>query len=253
MLKGTIRRAAFSWLEQRGYDLREPLTYAQRKSKGAFFAAEHAARCRYEALDTRIKQELPMKLEAKYKDKPVLGLVRVYDAIAELGTIIDPLDPYLGCVSQLTHQLQLLTDMENDGVDETLRLCGLVHDLGKLLIKFGDEDPMNVEAGGEKVPLHGTPGCGLLNCVFRWDHGDFAYLRLKDHVAPEVSWIVRHHSIDIAGSEPYMDEYDRVLTQRYLIPFMQYDLRKDLYAIPGKQLQDYRPMIEAAFPNKIWI
>jgi hypothetical protein len=68
--------------------------------------------------------------------------------------------------------------------------------LGKLLIKFGDEDPINVEAGGEKVPLTGTLGCGLIDCTFRWDHGNFAYLRLKDYVSPEVAWIVRNHSLE---------------------------------------------------------
>lgn len=108
-----------------------------------------------------------------------------------------------------------------------------------------------LEAGGEKVPLRGARGEGLLQCTFRWDHGDFAYLRLKDHVSPEVGWVIRHHSIDIAACEPYMNEQDRALTQRFLIPFVSYDLRKDLYALPLKQLEDYRSLIDATFPEKI--
>ena len=153
MLKANIVKVTFNWLEAHGYDMQHRLEPYQRESKQAFFAAEQAAKRRYDALDPEVKLQLPAALEAKYTNRPVLGTVPVYDAIAELATIIDPLDPYLGSVSQLTHQLQLVMHMENDGVDETMILCGLVHDLGKLLIKFGDEDPINVEAGGKKVPL----------------------------------------------------------------------------------------------------
>jgi hypothetical protein len=252
-VKNAALSVAFKWLEDRGYDMQFKLEPYQRESKAAFFAAEQAARQRYEALDERTKSELPFKLNAKYETTFVLGRVRVYDAIAELATIIDPLDPYLGCVSQLTHQLQLAMAMENDGLDEQFILYGLVHDLGKLLIKFGDEDPINVEAAGKKVPLHGERGAGLLNCTFRWDHGDFAYMRLRDHAAPELSWLVRHHSIDIAACEPYMDDRDCEYVQRLLLPFVHYDNRKDLYALPRKQLEDYRPLIERAFPDEILI
>jgi predicted HD phosphohydrolase len=181
-----------------------------------------------------------------------LGTVFVYDAIAELATIIDPLDPYLGALTQLTHQLQLVEAMERDGMDDEMILCGLVHDLGKLLIKYSDEDPINVEAGGEKVPLAGEPGGGLMNCTFRWDHGDFAFLRLKEHASPEIAWLVRHHSIDLAGCRSYMDENDRRYVDR-LIKFVHYDNQKDMYAVPTKTLEDYRPLIERAFPHPIVI
>jgi hypothetical protein len=253
MLKAAIKRQSAKWLEGRGIDVEHRLQPYQRKSRDDFFAAEQAARQRYEALDAQYKQELPGILEARYKDKPVLGKRRVYDAIAELATVIDPLDPYLGAISQLTHQLQLATDMENDGVDDTLLICGLVHDLGKLLIKVTDEDPMNVEAAGEKVPLTGTLGGGLLNCTFRWDHGDFGYLRLKDYASPEIAWLVRHHSIDVAACEPYMNEQDREYTARYLHRLIHYDHRKDMYAIPKKSLEDYRSLIDSVFPHEILI
>ena len=253
MFRAEIKRVAFNWLESRGYDMQDPLASYQRKSRAAFFAAERAARIRYDALPPDVKAELPMRLEATYRDTPVLGTTTVYDALGELAQIIDPLDPYLGAVSQLTHQLQLVSAMEDDGVEETLILCGLIHDLGKLLIKFGNEDPINVEAGGKKTPLHGEHGGGLLNCTFRWDHGDFAYLRLKDYASPEVAWVVRHHSLDLPACEPYMNDQDRVYTERYLKRFIPYDERKDFYALPKKGLESYRPLIDRAFPGKIVI
>jgi hypothetical protein len=253
MLKTTLVSVAFRWLEDRGYDMQHRLEPYQRKSKQAFFAAEHAAKLRYEALPQERKLGLPHQLEAKYRDSPVLGTVMVSDAVAELATIIDPLDPFLGCMSQLTHQLQLTSEMEKDGVTGDFLTCGLIHDIGKLLVKYGDEDPINVEAGGKKAPLRGSPGCGLLNCTFRWDHGDFAYMRLKDHAPPDVSWLVRHHSLDVTACEPFMNVYDRDLTHRWLIPFMQYDDRKDMYAVPQKSFEDYRPLIDRMFPKPIVI
>jgi hypothetical protein len=253
VFKAEVKRVVFNWLESRGYDMQAQLLPYQRRSRAVFFAAEHAARQRYAALPAEVKAELPMRLEAKYRNTPVLGTISVYDAIAELAHIIDPLDPYLGAVSQLTHQLQMVSLMEDDGVEETLILCGLIHDLGKLLIKFGDEDPINVEAAGKKVPLSGELGGGLLACTFRWDHGDFAYLRLKDHAAPEVAWVVRHHSLDLPACEPYMNDQDRAYSERYLKLFVYYDERKDLYALPKKGLEDYRSLIDRAFPGKIVI
>ena len=252
MIKSMIRDVAFDWLQSHGYDIRHQLQPYQLESKRAFFAAEAAARQRYEALDPETKLQLPLMLDEKYRTRAVLGKVYVYDAIYELATIIDPLDPYLGALTQLTHQLQLVQVMEEDGADETMVLCGLIHDLGKLLIKFGDEDPINVEAGGEKVPLTGTFGCGLMNCTFRWDHGDFAYLRLKDYVSPEVAYIVRHHSLDLARCDPYMDDNDRRYVAR-LIRFMEYDNHKDMYSVPRKGLEDYRSLLERTFPHPIVI
>jgi hypothetical protein len=232
--------------------MQHTLTPYQRQSKQALFEAEAAARRRYDALDINVKLSMPAMLTEKYRGRPVLGYVRVYDAIAELGTIVDPLDPYLGALTQLTHQLQLLDVMEQDGMDESMILCGLIHDIGKILIKFGDEDPINVEAGGEKVPLDGSPGCGFMNCTWRWDHGDFAFMRLKDYLSPEVAWLVRHHSVDLALCEPYMDEYDRRYVDR-LKRFMEYDNHKDMYAIPRRSLEDYRPLIDRTFPEPVFI
>ncbi len=247
-----IRDIAFDWLEAHGFDTQHRLESYQQQSKQALFRAEAEARQRYDGFDLSVKRALPRMLDEKYRRRSVLGYVRVYDAVAELATIIDPLDPYLGALTQLTHQLQLLQLMESDGVDETMILCGLLHDLGKLLIKFGDEDPINVEAGGEKIPLDGTPGCGLMNCTFRWDHCDFAFMRIKDHVSPEVAWLVRHHALDLSRCEPYMDEYDRRHAER-LKRFIEYDNHKDMYALPRKTLEDYRPLLERAFPRPILI
>ena len=82
MLKATIVKATFNWLEAHGYDMQHRLEPYQRESKQAFFAAEQAAKRRYDALDREVKLQLPAALEAKYANRTVLGTVPVYDAIA---------------------------------------------------------------------------------------------------------------------------------------------------------------------------
>jgi hypothetical protein len=239
------------WLEDHGYDTRrfEP---TQLGNKRAFYAAEQAAKEQYAALDPQLKLALPAMLESKYKRKAVVGKVRVYDVLARLATVINPLEPELGCVSQLTHMLQLASAMEEDGLDERLVLSGLIHDVGTILLAT-DEDPVNVEAGGKKSPLTGTHGGGLYNCTFRWDHGDFVYLRLKDYVSPDIAWLLRHHSMDLETCAPYMNDQDREYTAQLFLPFTHYDERKDRYRLPKKRLEDYRALLDRAFPTEILI
>jgi hypothetical protein len=249
MLKSTIKKVAFTYLEAHGYDMR-PLEPYQMQSVRGFYAAEQAAKRRYDALSPQFKLELPAILEAKYTKKSLFGKVRVYDLIARLSTVINPLEPALGCVSQLTHELQLASALEKDGADEKLVLCAFLHDLGTILLITG-EDPIYVEAGGMKAPLSGTNGGGLYDCAFRWDHGDFIYLRLKDYVPPDIAWLLRHHSMELADCEPYMNEQDRDYTHRLFAPFAYHDGRKDIYDMPSKRLEDYRDLIDRAFPDEI--
>jgi hypothetical protein len=249
MLKAAIKKVAFTFLEHRGYDMR-PLTSYQMQSVRGFFAAEQDAKRRYDELSPQFKLELPAILEAKYAKKPLFGKVRVYDVIDRLATVINPLEPALGCVSQLTHELQLATAMEEDGQDDKLVLCALLHDLGTILLAM-HEEPMYVEAGGMKAPLSGSSGGGLFGCTFRWDHGDFIYLRLKDYVSPDIAWLLRHHSMDLGHCRPYMNEQDRDYSVRFYMPFSHYDDRKDMYNVPSKRLEDYRHLIDRAFPDPI--
>jgi hypothetical protein len=247
--KSNARQTLFRVLERRGYDI-GVTTPAQRQNKRKFYTAEHESRRRYDALPTEAKLRQPAEMEAKYALAPLFGRIRVYDLIAKLGMVINPLEPELGCVSQLTHELQLASAMERDGRDPKLVLCALLHDLGTVLLNTG-EDATNVEAGGKKAPLAGELGGGLHDCVFRWDHGDFIYLRMKDHVPADVAWLLRYHSMDLPLCEPYMNDDDRALTKELFVPFEYYDSRKDMYYFPDKRLEDYRALLERAFPNEI--
>jgi hypothetical protein len=131
-----------------------------------------------------------------------------------------------------------------------LVLAALVHDLGKVLL-LTDEAPENVVCMNRPVRVC-RPGEGLDNCVFQWNHDEFAYSRLKDHLPDGLAWLVRYHSILPATCEEYMDARDRDYFERYLKPFARYDhgTKSPVY-LPQRRLDDYRSIVERALPTFI--
>jgi hypothetical protein len=251
MLKDIVRDAVLTYMRGRGYEISVP-TPSQRLNKRRFYEAEHHAHLRFAALNPEARAARSATLESKYSRKAVFGKLTLSAAIRMLAVVINPLEPELGCVSQLTHELQLAGAMKDDGLDESFIFAALVHDLGTLLL-LTDEDPINVEAGGKKVPLTGKLGGGLYNCTFRWDHGDFVYLRLKDYVPADIAWLLRYHSMDLKACEPYMDEQDRCYAKRLFEPFERYDAQKDMYMLPKWPLEHYQHVLDRFVPNEILV
>ncbi|HAC64738.1 MAG TPA: hypothetical protein DCF68_14680 [Cyanothece sp. UBA12306] len=190
------------------------------------------------------------ELKKKY-EKPVLGEIQIWQAIELLGRCIDPTDTTLYCLSQLTHSLQVVEGMEQDGItDPELLIAALVHDLGKILL-LTDEAPENVVCVNTPIG-NNQEGIGLDNCVFQWNHDEYIYARLKDYLPDHIAWLLRYHSIRIAQSEPFMDNRDKDYTERYLIPFRKYDIgTKSVYNLPQKNLGDYHQLLEQFFPKAI--
>lgn len=216
-------------------------------------AADFAARARAIESGHRAQSAATVAaLRAKYQ-APVLGRVPVWSAIEMLAQCIDPTDQRLFGASQLLHVLQILDAMEREGAaTEEFVLAALVHDLGKILL-LTDEAPENVVCFNEPIGAY-APGIGLDRCVLQWNHDEFAWMRLKDHVPDAVGWLVRYHSIVVARCEPYMDARDRDYAQRYLLPFARYDHgTKSPHYVPSRRIQDYRSLIERTFPQPIVI
>jgi hypothetical protein len=182
---------------------------------------------------------------------PVFGRCRVWDLVLKLGACVDPSDERLWCASQLVHVLQMLEQMEADGVaTPEMVLVALTHDLGKLLL-LTDEDPANVvcmNAGVGEQP----GGAGLDASLLQWNHDEFTYQRLKDHIDEDLAWLVRYHSLELPTAEALMDDHDRERAARLLVPFAHYDhATKSPYHLPAKPITAYREVIEAAFPRPI--
>lgn len=184
---------------------------------------------------------------------PVMGHVAPWTLVEKLAACIDPTDRNLLCTSQQMHVLQMIDAMEAEGTasDEWL-LVALVHDIGKVLLLAG-EAPENVVCMNKPISVC-APGGGLDNCVFQWNHDEFAYSRLKDHLPDGLAWLVRYHSILPDTCEQYMDARDREYHQRYLRPFARYDhgTKSPMY-LPQRRLQDYRHVVERALPASMLI
>lgn len=194
--------------------------------------------------------ELTAALDRKY-EAPVLGKMAMWDAIALLGRCVDSSDPALYCVSQLVHSMQVLSAMEDDGIeDRDLLLVALIHDLGKILLITGEAEE-NVVCGNAPIGRY-DDGIGLDHCVLQWNHDRFLYLRLRDLVPDHVAWLLRYHSISVPECERLMDARDRQYTERYLRVFQKYDKgSKSIYRLPTVDLEKYRALIEDTFPKPI--
>ena len=222
------------------------LTHSYAANRGAPAAAspqtltEVYAR-RAAAID-RLHAAQTLESVAALRDKyatPVFGRVSVWSLVQMLAQCIDPTDQRLFATSQQVHVLQILEAMENENAaTEEFVLAALVHDLGKVLLLTG-EAPENVVCMNTPIGSP-APGAGFGNCVFQWNHDEFAWSRLRHHLPEGVAWLVRYHSTMPACAQ-YMDARDREHAQRYLRPFARYDHHtKSPLFLPAKRIDHYR-------------
>jgi len=246
-LRTLIKTGLAAGLARRGYEMQpmtppEPEDLARKRfdEEARLITRRHQAQSRDDVA----------RLRSRY-DRPVYGRVEMWTLLERLGRCIDPTDTRLYGASQHLHVLQVLSAMEADGVtDSNLLLAALIHDVGKLLLLIG-EQPENVVCFNEPIGPP-EPGVGLDSCVLQWNHDEFGYSRLKDHVPDAVSWLVRYHSIRIERCAPLMDARDLAYTERYLRAFQHYDQdSKSLFAIPHRTLDDYRERLEKSLPRAI--
>ena len=212
----------------------------------AFANQARAIVARHQAQTVEVVDALRKKYAA-----PVLGRVPVWSLIEKLAQCIDPTDVGLYSVSQQVHVLQILEAMERDGVaTRELVLAALLHDLGKILLLTG-ESPEHVVCMNEPIGRY-APSVGLDNCVLQWNHDEFAYSRLREHLPDGIAWLIRYHSIVRPSCEDLMDARDREYADRYLAIFARYDQgSKSPYVLPRKSIGDYRHVIEDALPREI--
>lgn len=230
-----------------------------RKEPGEYLSVEEQAewRTKYEdeakliyAGHFRQSPELSLELREKYKS-PIFGSMYMFDALSKLSECIDPTDTELYCVNQLIHTLQVVVGMEDDGIkDETLLLTALVHDLGKIT-EIAGEAPEYVNGPNEPIGDN-VPGSGLDNTITTWNHDEYAYEKIKEHVPDHVAWLTRFHSLRFDMVKEFMDDRDWEYYHKYLGLFRKYDLgTKSIYNLPRKKLIDYKYLIDKYFPDKI--
>lgn len=189
-------------------------------------------------------------LRAKYAT-PIYGEVDPCDLLDELARCIDLTDRTLYVTSQWVHVQQILRLMEQNGVtDEDLYFLALVHDLGKVLMLVGEEQE-NVVCGNRPIGEY-EPGVGLDNVTFQWNHDEFIYDRLVDHVPDPIAWTVRYHSVRLEEVEHLMDDRDREYSQQYLQRFQPYDIHsKSVFIADLEVIERWKPLLRERLPETL--
>ncbi len=228
--------------------------------------------------DNHINQTLAfvLKKKATYSslDKAQMS---IWDVMDYLDSLVDESDPDLG-LPQSIHAYQTAEALRKDGHPRWLILTGFIHDLGKVLAKFGEPQwavvgdiyPVGCKPHKKVVyseyfadnpdsdsPLYHSkygiykPGCGFRNVHFSWGHDHYLYTVLKDHLPEQALYIIRYHSFYAAhreGAYTYlMDDYDKEMI-KWLTLFSQYDLySKDPESFDVAFLRPYYEELVAEF------
>ena len=176
------------------------------------------------------------------------------------------------------HAFQTAEALRRDGHPRWLILTGLIHDLGKVLILFGepqwavvgDTFPVGCAYSNKIVypqffvenldmhnPLFQTlygiyePQCGLENVRMSWGHDEYLYQVVKDYLPKEASYIIRYHSFYAAhkeGAYEYlMNDFDKQMMPLVHL-FSTYDLySKSSYELNIDELLPYYQELVAEF------
>jgi inositol oxygenase len=177
----------------------------------------------------------------------------IWEAMEFLNTLVDDSDPDTD-LSQIEHLLQVAEAMRRDGKPGWFILTGLIHDLGKILCLWreqqwavvGDTFPVGCAYSGKVVypeffqenpdfqnPALQTPcgiyepGCGLDKVHLSWGHDEYLYQVTKDYLPAEALAMIRYHSFYAAHRE---GAYDHLMNDRdrelmgWVRAFNPYDL-----------------------------
>jgi inositol oxygenase len=179
--------------------------------------------------------------------------MEVFEALDALSAFVDQSDPDLE-LPQIDHALQTAEALRAAGKPDWLVLTGLLHDLGKVLHLFGEEQwavvgdtfpvgcafserivfPELFAANPDtKVPEYSTrlgvyrEGCGLDAVHLSWGHDEYLYHVLREHLPEEALYVIRYHSFyaqhQARAYDSLLDARDRRLLER-VREFQPFDL-----------------------------
>jgi inositol oxygenase len=179
----------------------------------------------------------------------------VLEALDFLDTLVDDSDPDIS-LSQREHLLQAAEAIRADGHEDWFVLTGLIHDLGKVLVLFGepqwavvgDTFPVGCafsdrivypEFFADNLDRHDpklqsrcgiySEGCGLRNVHLSWGHDEYLYHVVKEHLPEPALYMIRYHSFYAWHRE---GEYGHLLDEhdRWMLPWVQKFNPYDLYS-----------------------
>ncbi len=206
----------------------------------------------------------------------------IWEAMRRLSEIVDDSDPDTE-VPQIEHAIQSAEGIRKDGHPDWFVITGLIHDLGKVLCLFGEQQwavvgdtfPVGcafsdkivlseffAENSDATVPEYQTAcgiyeeGSGLDQVLMSWGHDEYLYHVVRDYLPTEALYMIRYHSFYAAHRERaydhLMDDLDREMF-RWVRKFNRYDLytktdeRPDL----GHLLPYYEDLVSQYFPAEL--
>lgn len=206
----------------------------------------------------------------------------VWEAIEFLNELVDDSDPDIE-LPQIEHILQTAEAIRKDGHPRWFILTGLIHDLGKILCLFGEEQwavvgdtfPLGCKFS-EKIVFHEffkdnpdsnhpeystelgiyEEGCGLDKVTMSWGHDEYLYHVVKDYLPEPALYMIRYHSFYPGHKE---GQYTRLMSQHdiemfsWVRAFNPYDLyTKSEERVDVKALKPfYNDLIDEFLPGKL--
>ncbi|UZR96952.1 inositol oxygenase family protein [Chondrinema litorale] len=201
----------------------------------------------------------------------------LWDAVEFLNTLVDDSDPDID-LDQTQHLLQTSEAIRADGHPDWFVLTGFLHDLGKVLCLFGEEQwavvgdtfPVgckfsdkivypeffdeNPDSKDEKYNTkYGVyeANCGLDNVHMSWGHDEYLYHIMKDHMPEPALYMMRYHSFYSQHREGaydhLMNDHDRKMF-KWVQAFNPYDLYSKAPTPPNvKELRPYYEDLAAKY------
>jgi len=214
---------------------------------------------------------------AKQKSK-----MSIWEAQEYLNTLVDDSDPDTD-LSQIEHNLQTAEAIRKDGHPRWFVLAGFIHDLGKVLCLYGEEQwavvgdtfPVGCAYSDKivfpeffrnnpdaKVPEYQTElgvyskNCGLDKVDLSWGHDEYLYHVVKDYLPEPALYMIRYHSFYAChregAYEHLMNDHDREMFG-WVRRFNPYDLYSK--GLEKPKLEEVRPyyndLIAEYFPKKL--
>lgn len=236
-----------------------------------FYRLNHA----HQTLDFVIQKELEYLPLCRNK-------MGIWDAIHKVDSIVDESDPDID-LPQCYHFYQTAEALRRDGYPRWLILTGFIHDLGKMLVLYGepqwavvgDTFPVGcafskklvfhdyfISNSDQNIPLYQSQygiyqeGCGFDNLHMSWGHDEYLYHVTKNYLPPEAAYIIRFHSFYAAHRE---DEYKYLMNDKdkHMMPWLKLFSQYDLYSKSTEKLDIvalkpyYEELVAEFFPREI--
>lgn len=206
----------------------------------------------------------------------------VWEAMEFLNNLVDDSDPDTDA-TQIEHLLQTSEAMRADGLPTWFVVTGMVHDLGKILCLWGEEQwavvgdtfPVGcafsddivfseffAENPDSRDPELNTPngiyepGCGFDNVHMAWGHDEYIYRVMKPYLPEQALAMLRFHSFypwHREGAYKNLEsDHDREMLP-WIKKFNTYDLytKTDVRPDPAKLKPYYDELIAEFFPAEI--